>query len=93
MLCRDEETGASIALINHQTQHVRRLILESTFEEPIAPSSMKLFRDMPLGRNRNSAALYSNSTVAVLEGHDSADRPKPKCREVLHLVAIGGKRT
>lgn len=32
------------------TQHVRRLILESTFDEPIAPGATKLFRDMPLSR-------------------------------------------
>ena len=32
------------------TRHVRRLILESTFDEPIAPGSTKLFRDMPLSR-------------------------------------------
>ena len=36
--------------LDPQTQHVRRLILESTFDEPIAPGSAKLFRDMPLSR-------------------------------------------
>ena len=36
--------------LDPQTQHVRRLILESTFDEPIAPGSAKLFRDMPLNR-------------------------------------------
>jgi integrase len=36
--------------LDQQTQHVRRLILESTFDEPIAPGSAKLFRDMPLSR-------------------------------------------
>jgi integrase len=35
-------------LLDARTQHVRRAILESTFEEPIAPSSAKFFRDMPL---------------------------------------------
>jgi integrase len=36
--------------LDPQTQHVRRLILESTFDEPIAPGSAKFFRDMPLNR-------------------------------------------
>lgn len=36
--------------LDRQTQHVRRLILEGTFDEPIAPGSAKLFRDMPLSR-------------------------------------------
>jgi integrase len=31
-------------------QHVRRQILEGTFDEPIAPGSPKLFRDFPLSR-------------------------------------------
>jgi integrase len=34
--------------LDAQTQHVRRLILESTFGEPTAPGSAKFFRDMPL---------------------------------------------
>jgi integrase len=36
--------------LDPQTQRVRRLILEGTFDEPIAPGSAKLFRDMPLSR-------------------------------------------
>jgi integrase len=36
--------------LDPQTQRVRRLILESTFDEPIAPGSPKLFRDFPLSR-------------------------------------------
>ncbi len=42
--------GADYKRLDPQTQHVRRLILESTFDEPIAPGSAKLFRDMPLSR-------------------------------------------
>jgi integrase len=33
-----------------RTQHVRRMILESTFDEPITPGSAKFFRDFPLSR-------------------------------------------
>jgi integrase len=36
--------------LDPQTQRVRHLILESTFNEPIAPGSARLFRDMPLSR-------------------------------------------
>ncbi|HUC50698.1 MAG TPA: hypothetical protein VMA30_15055, partial [Xanthobacteraceae bacterium] len=34
--------------LDPRTKHVRRLILENTFEEPIAPGSAKLFRDFPI---------------------------------------------
>jgi integrase len=36
--------------LDPRTQHVRRSILESTWDEPIAPGSPKLFRDFPLSR-------------------------------------------
>jgi len=36
--------------LDPRTRHVRRLILESTFDEPIAPGSPKFFRDMPLAK-------------------------------------------
>jgi integrase len=36
--------------LDARTQHVRRQILEGTFEEPIAPGSPKHFRDFPLSR-------------------------------------------
>jgi integrase len=36
--------------LDPRTQHVRRMILEGTFDEVIAPGSAKLFRDFPLAR-------------------------------------------
>jgi integrase len=36
--------------LDPRTRHVRRLILESTFDEPIAPGSPKRFGDMPLSK-------------------------------------------
>jgi integrase len=36
--------------LDARTQHVRRMILEATFDEPIAPGSAKLYRDFPLSR-------------------------------------------
>jgi integrase len=41
---------AEFKRLDPRTQHVRRLILENTFDEPIAPGSPKLFRDFPLSR-------------------------------------------
>jgi integrase len=41
--------------LDSRTQHVRRLILEATFDEPIAPGSTKLFRDFPLSRMTSNA--------------------------------------
>lgn len=36
--------------LHPRTRHARRLILESTFEEPVAPGEKSLFRDFPLSR-------------------------------------------
>lgn len=36
--------------LDARTRHVRRLVLQSTWEEPIAPGSPKLFRDIPLSK-------------------------------------------
>ena len=36
--------------LDDRTKRVRRGILESTFDEPIAPGSSKFFRDFPLSR-------------------------------------------
>jgi integrase len=36
--------------LDARTQHVRRQILEATFDEPIAPGSSKFFRDFPLSQ-------------------------------------------
>lgn len=41
---------AEFKRLDKQTQHVRRLILEGTYDEPIAPGSQKCFRDFPLSR-------------------------------------------
>jgi integrase len=36
--------------LDPRTRHVRRQVLESTYDEPIAPDSPKFFRDMPLSK-------------------------------------------
>ncbi|MBR0783937.1 tyrosine-type recombinase/integrase [Bradyrhizobium iriomotense] len=41
--------------LDPRTRHVRRLVLESTFDEPIAPGSLKYFRDMPLSKMTSNA--------------------------------------
>jgi integrase len=42
------EECADYKRLDPQTQHVRRLILESTFDEPTKPGSERRYRDMPL---------------------------------------------
>ena len=39
---------ADFKRLDPRTRHVRKLNLESTYDEPIAPGSTKCFRDMPL---------------------------------------------
>jgi integrase len=41
--------------LDQRTRHVRKLILETTYEEPIAPGSEKFFRDMPLSKMTTDA--------------------------------------
>jgi hypothetical protein len=63
--------------LDQRTRHVRRLILEFTFEEPIAPGSPNFFGDMPLSkmtadavevlRDRESHASVGYRCVAVWE--------------------------
>jgi integrase len=41
--------------LDARTQHVRRQILEATYDEPITPVSSKFFRDFPLSRMTTDA--------------------------------------
>ena len=41
--------------LDERTKRVRRGILEGTFDEPIAPGSLKLFRDIPLSKMTTDA--------------------------------------
>jgi integrase len=41
--------------VDPRTQHVQRLILEGTYDEPIAPGATKRFADMPLSRFTSEA--------------------------------------
>jgi integrase len=41
--------------LDPRTQHVRRQILDDTFDEPIAPKSDRFFRDFPLAKMNASA--------------------------------------
>src|SRR5262245_60827938 len=43
--------------LDARTQHVRRQILEATYDEPITPVSSKFFRDFPLSRTTADAVL------------------------------------
>ncbi len=49
-LCVEYFKSSDYLLLDKRTKHVRRAIIEATFDEPIAPGSPKLFRNFPLSR-------------------------------------------
>src|ERR1700730_14984279 len=58
--------------LDPRTQHVRRMILEGTFDEAIAPGSTKLFRDFPLSRMTSDAVeVLRDRKMAFPEGANS----------------------
>jgi integrase len=58
--------------LDDRTKHVRRGILEGTFDEPIAPGSLKLFRDFPLSKLTNDAIeVLRDRKLAFPEGANS----------------------
>jgi integrase len=58
--------------LDPRTQHVRRMILEGTFDEAIAPGSAKLFRDFPLSRmTADAVEVLRDRKMAFPEGANS----------------------
>ena len=58
--------------LDPRTQHVRKMILEGTFGEFIAPGSAKLFRDFPLSRMTVDAVeVLRDRKMALPEGANS----------------------
>jgi integrase len=58
--------------LDARTKHVRRSILESTFDEPIAPGSPKLFRDFPLSRmTADAIEVLRDRKIATPEAANS----------------------
>ncbi len=49
-LCTQYFASAEFRLLDPRTQYVRRRVLETTFEEPIAPNATEIFADFPLRR-------------------------------------------
>ncbi len=50
-----------------RTQHVRRLILENTFDEPIKPDASKFFRDFPLSKfNADADPIEAVAAIEML---------------------------
>ena len=59
---------AEYKLLDPRTQHVRRQILEATFDEPIRPHSEKRFADMPLAKmNANAAEVLRDRKLSTPE--------------------------
>ncbi|MEY9221632.1 tyrosine-type recombinase/integrase [Bradyrhizobium ottawaense] len=54
--------------LDPRTRHVRRLVLEATFDEPIAPGSPKEFRDIPLSKmTANAVEVLRDRKLAYPE--------------------------
>jgi integrase len=54
--------------LDTRTQHVRRQILEGTFDEPIAPKSERFFRDFPLAKmNANAVEVLRDRKLSTPE--------------------------
>jgi integrase len=73
--------------LDARTQHVRRQILEATFDEPIAPSSSKFFRDFPLSRMTADA-------VEVLRDRkiDTPESANARVKAVRQVFKFGVKK-
>ena len=69
--------------LDPRTQHVRRMILEGTFDEPIAPGSAKLFRDFPLSRMTSDAVeVLRDRKMAFPEGANQSRQGNAACLQV-----------
>src|SRR5262245_11830822 len=73
--------------LDPRTQHVRRQILEATFDEPIAPSSSKFFRDLPLSRMTTDA-------VEVLRDRkiDTPESANARLKAIRQVFKFGVKK-
>jgi integrase len=61
--------SADYIQLDERTKHVRRGILEATFDERIAPNSTKLFRDFPLSRmGADAIEVLRDRKLALPEG-------------------------
>jgi integrase len=72
--------------LDPRTQHVRKLILESTFREPIAPGSQKFFRDMPLNK-------FDPKAVEVLRDRkiDTPEAANNRVKAIRQVLKFGIK--
>jgi hypothetical protein len=65
-LCVKFFDSTDFKLLDHKTQHVRRQVLEHTWDEPIAPGATEKFGDFPLSRMTAKA-------VRVLRNREQCD--------------------
>jgi integrase len=58
--------------LDDRTKRVRRGIIEATFEEPIAPGSLRFFRDIPISRiTTNEIEVLRDRKLVAPEGANS----------------------
>jgi hypothetical protein len=68
-LCVEYFKSADYLRLDSRFQRVRRGVLENTFDEPIAPDSPKLFRDMPLSKmDANAIEVLRDRKMEFPEG-------------------------
>jgi integrase len=64
--------SADYLRLDNRTKRVRRGILEATLDEPIAPGSLRFFRDMPLSRmTANEVEVLRDRKLAFPESANS----------------------
>jgi len=73
--------------LDERTQRVRRGIVETTFEEPIAPGSARFFRDMPL-------ASMTDDAVEVLRDREiqTPEAANARLKAIRQVFKFGVKR-
>jgi integrase len=78
---------ANYKRIDKRTQRVRRRILESTFDEPIAPNSSKFFRDMPLTR-------FTSEAIEVLRDRkiDTPQAANHRVKAIRQVLKFGVRK-
>jgi integrase len=73
--------------LDTRTRHVRRLIIESTYDEPIAPHASKYFRDFPLSK-------LTAEAVAVLRDRklDKPEAANSRVKAIRQVLKFGVSR-
>jgi integrase len=83
-LCRKYFASAELRMLAPRGQLIRRRIIEKTFDEPIRPGSLDLFRDMPLSE-------MSPAAIRVLRDRcsEKPDAANERLKAIRQVFASG----